>query len=216
MMLSSPATSSRVYALLKDDILRGRFAPRTTLIERSLADDYGTSVTPIRNAASQLVGERLLSLHAGGGYEIPNVGVAELRDLYFWHGQLVRSALNPKRIDAKPAVQLIIDPLPELTTPISIATATARLFSAIAAVSSSSELACAVASAGERLSVARLREPAVLNGVADELRAVQALTVRGRWSDLVRSIWAYHRRRQRRVAEIAAAIGSPSRDERSY
>src|SRR3546814_275806 len=103
-----------------------------------------------------------------------------------------------------------------LTTPISIATATARLFSAIAAVSSSSELACAVASAGERLSVARLREPAVLNGVADELRAVQALTVRGRWSDLVRSIWAYHRRRQRRVAEIAAAIGSPSRDERSY
>src|SRR3546814_2763447 len=87
MMLSSPATSSRVYALLKEAILRGRFAPRTTLIERSLADDYGTSVTPIRNAASQLVGERLLSLHAGGGYEIPNDGVAELSDLYFWHGR---------------------------------------------------------------------------------------------------------------------------------
>src|SRR3546814_616449 len=139
MMLSSPATSSRVYALLKEDILRGRFAPRTTLIERSLDDDYGTSVTPIRNAASQLVGERLLSLHAGGGYEIQNVGVDELSDLYCWHGQLVRSARNPKRIDAKPAVQLIIDPLPELTTPISIATATARLFSAIAAVSRSEE-----------------------------------------------------------------------------
>lgn len=216
MMLSSPATSSRVYALLKDDILRGRFAPRTTLIERSLADDYGTSVTPIRNAASQLVGERLLSPHAGGGYEIPNLGVAELRDLYFWHGHLVRSALNPKRIDAKPAMQMVVDPLPELTTPANIATATARLFSAIAAVSSSGELARAVASAGERLGVARLREPAVLNGVADELRAVQALTVEGRWPDLVRSIWAYHRRRQRRVIEIAAAVGGPNRDELSY
>src|SRR3546814_6930899 len=92
MMLSSPATSSRVYALLKEDILRGRFAPRTTLIERSLADDYGTSVTPIRNAASQLVGERLLSLHAGGGYEIPNVGVAAQSDLSIWTGQLDRQS----------------------------------------------------------------------------------------------------------------------------
>src|SRR3546814_4344158 len=94
MMLSNPATSSRVHALLKDDILRGRFLPRTILVERSLANDYGTSVTPVRNAACQLVGERLLALHAGGGYEIPDIGVVELRDLYFWHGQLVRSALR--------------------------------------------------------------------------------------------------------------------------
>lgn len=216
MMLSSPATSSRVYALLKNDILRGRFAPRTTLIERSLADDYGTSVTPIRTAASQLVGERLLSLHTGGGYEIPYIGAADLRDLYFWHGQLIRGALNPKRIDANQRERMAVDPLPELTTAASVANATARLFSTIAAISSSGELACAVASAGERLSVARLTEPAVLNGVADELRAVQTLTVQGRWSDLVRSIWAYHRRRQRRVVEIAAAIANPDRGEPSY
>src|SRR3546814_15203315 len=99
MMLSSPATSSREYALLKEDILRGRFAPRTTLIERSLADDYGTSVPPIRHAASQLVGERLLSLHAAGGHEIPTVGVAALSDLSFWHGQTFRIDLNTKLSD---------------------------------------------------------------------------------------------------------------------
>src|SRR3546814_1586165 len=51
-----------------------------------------------------LVGERLLALHAGGGYEIPDIGVVELRDLYFWHGQLVRSALNPRRIEDRKSV----------------------------------------------------------------------------------------------------------------
>src|SRR3546814_2610494 len=100
MMLSSPATSSRVYALLKEDVLRGRFAPRTTLMVRSLADDSVPSVTPIRNAAPQLVGERLLSLHAGGGYEIPHVGVDELSDLYFWHGQLVRRDRQNTRLNS--------------------------------------------------------------------------------------------------------------------
>src|SRR3546814_19033440 len=104
MMLSSPATSSRVYALLKEDILRGRFAPRTTLIERSLAEDYGTSVTPIRNAASQLVGARLLPQPAGGRYVIPNVRVAEHRDLAFLQGQLVSSPPNPNRHQTTPDV----------------------------------------------------------------------------------------------------------------
>lgn len=216
MMLSSPATSSRVYALLKDDILRGRFLPRTILIERSLANDYGSSVTPIRNAASQLVGERLLALHAGGGYEIPHFGVAALRDLYFWHGQLVRSALNPKRIDADRASAMAFDTDRELETPASIATAAAELFSAIGALSSSGELARAIASAGERLSVARLSEPRVLNRTAEELKAVQALTAQGRWSDLLSAIWAYHRRRQRRVEAIAVAIGSHGGDCLEY
>lgn len=210
MMLSNPATSSRVYASLKDDILRGRFLPRTILVERSLANDYGTSVTPVRNAACQLVGERLLALHAGGGYEVPDIGAAELRDFYFWHGQLVRSALNPRRIDASQVGSITLNLSRELTTPASIANAAAELFSAIGALSSNGELRRAIVSAGERLNVARLREPSVLNGTAEELLAVQTLTVQGRWSDLVSAIWAYHRRRQRRVDELAVAIGSNS------
>src|SRR3546814_746125 len=78
----------------------------------------------------------------------------------------------------------------------------------IGALSSNGELSRAIASAGERLNVARLREPGVLNSTAGELLAVQTLTAQGRWSDLVSAIWAYHRRRQRRVEEIAVAIGS--------
>lgn len=206
MMLSSPVTSSRVYAFLKADILRGRFLPRTILVERSLANDYGTSVTPVRNAACQLVGERLLALHAGGGYEIPDVGVAELRDLYFWHGQLVRTALNPRRIDASQSGGLALDLSRELSTSASMAAAAAELFTAIATLSPNSELRCAISSAGERLNLTRLREPSVLNGTAEELLAVQTLTARGRWSDLVSAIWAYHRRRLRRVEQLVVAI----------
>ena len=205
-MSSNPATASRIYNLLKADITAGRFAPGKLLVERSLAAEYGTSVTPVRNAASQLVGERLLAPHPGGGYELPMLDSEQLRDLYFWHSQLVRIALNPKRMIDPSDRHCAFEAVYDLSTPTGTALAAADLFGLIARLSPSQELQAAVLSAGDRLGAVRRVEPTLLNGTAEEIVAVQGLTAAGRWSDLVSAIWAYHRRRLRRAGELAVAL----------
>lgn len=204
-MSADAVTSSRVYAMMKADIVRGRFPPRTLLVERALADDYGASVTPIRNVAYQLVGERLLSLHSGGGYEIPAVTADSLRQLYSWHSQLIRMVLNAKRL-GEGMTELTVVSVESPSPIFEVAVAAEDLFSAIATLSPNVEHRKAVQSAAERLHAPRRMEATILNGTVEELAAVQALTAEGRRSDLVSAIWAYHRRRLRRVTELVAAL----------
>lgn len=206
-MSADAVTSSRVYAMMKADIVRGRFPPRTLLVERALAEDYGASVTPIRNVAHQLVGERLLSLHPGGGYEIPSVTADSLQQLYSWHSQLIRMALNPKRL-GEGMIELTVVSAENPPSVSEVAQAAENLFTRIAALSPNAEHRKAVQSAAERLHAPRRIEPTILNGTAEELAAVQALTAEGRRSDLVSAIWAYHRRRLRRVTELVAALNA--------
>ena len=82
-----------------------------------------------------------------------------------------------------------------------IADATTALFDGLAAGSRNAEHAAAIASAGARLYATRLRESLIKDRI-DELRAVWTATASGREPAIRDAIWAYHRRRLRRVPAL--------------
>ncbi|WP_017614665.1 GntR family transcriptional regulator [Nocardiopsis salina] len=71
----------RVYVLLREEVLSGRIAPRTRMGEVRLAERFGVSRTPVREALARLHSDGLVERRDNGFYAtVPNL--AELRDLY--------------------------------------------------------------------------------------------------------------------------------------
>ncbi|MFI6578342.1 GntR family transcriptional regulator [Nocardiopsis sp. NPDC050513] len=71
----------RVYALMREEVLSGRIGPHTRLGEVRLAERFGVSRTPVREALARLHSDGLVERRENGFYAtVPNL--AELRDLY--------------------------------------------------------------------------------------------------------------------------------------
>lgn len=75
------AVSSQTYVQLKQDILLFRFGPGMPLQEADLAQRYGGSRTPTREALRRLVQEGLI-VRKGRNYVVRVFTPAEVRDLY--------------------------------------------------------------------------------------------------------------------------------------
>jgi DNA-binding transcriptional MocR family regulator len=203
-------TSERVYQRLKVDILSGRYAPGAVLVVQSIADEYGVSISPVRDSAQRLIGERLLAAQPGGGFSLPEVSMESLRDLYIWHGQLIRQALKERVLAAREG-DLADARLADAPDPVTLASSASALFALIGARSRNQEHVHAIVSAGERLGIARLAEPELIPDIASELQAVWALAMFGPDAALRDAIWAYHRRRIRRVSRLVKEIAAMSR-----
>ncbi|MBO9375575.1 GntR family transcriptional regulator [Sphingomonas histidinilytica] len=198
-------TTERIYALLKADIIRGRYPPRSEIVATTIARECGVSIAPIRDSAQRLIGERLLVPLHGGGFAIPDITEQGLHDLLFWHGQLVRNAVNLHRTSSMHIH--VIDYEFNTESPEAMARTAGALFAAIATRAQNDEIAHAVLAAGDRLHAIRVKEAENLRGVGEELRAVQTLTADGPDQDLIQALWAYHRRRLRRIRQLVEAVG---------
>lgn len=78
-----PATTpDRIAEALRLDIIAGRFPPGMRLKIVPLADRYGTSAMPVREALRQLEGERLIELNAHRGAVVRLVTIAFVQDIY--------------------------------------------------------------------------------------------------------------------------------------
>lgn len=199
-MSSEPLAAEYAFRTLKSEICAGHRLPGALLIERALAQDYSMSVSPIREAAQRLLGERLVERVAGGGYRVSPVTAVSLRDLYAWHGQIIRLAVRQGHSDRMAAPFALPDIPDAQWTGTVIAQATAELFESLAGQSGNPEYLQAVRSAGDRLHIARLGEVGIFSNVREELRSLARLTG-GR--DLTKMIQAYHRRRVRHVDRLA-------------
>ena len=202
-MAPEPVTAERAYTLLKADLLSGRFIPGAAVVERMLAIEYGVSVSPFRDAAQRLVGEGLLELSPGGGYRMLLVTEESLRDLYRWHSHLVRLVLKTPTAAGARGRRTVIS---ATDNPNAIAIAATDMFRTLAKSCGSREYGRALTSATDRLHAARLRERKVLRNLEEELTSVEASTASGSESDRFATLWAYHRRRIRRVAKIVDAL----------
>lgn len=70
-----------VYAALRDAFTRGEFAPGAVLNLRSLADQLGTSMTPVREAVRRLVAEGALIDTASRTLAVPPFNIERMLDL---------------------------------------------------------------------------------------------------------------------------------------
>jgi len=189
------------YDALRRRSLTGVWPSGYRLEAARLAEELGVSITPVRDALNRLVGERLVYSTPGDGFRVPRFDETEFRTLLQWHHMLLFAALRNGR-----------GPLPLIDVPHGhdgIGERTALLFGAIAAAARNSELDWALNNAAARLGSFRRYEELVLDGVGEELDAIEHLAGNGAPRGTVRrAIDLYHRRR----ADCAADIAGLTRD----
>lgn len=75
-------TSLDGYRWLKNDIIRGNFQPDEKLRMSLLTSRYALGVGPLREALSQLVAERLVTVVNQKGYRVASMSEQELLDIF--------------------------------------------------------------------------------------------------------------------------------------
>src|ERR1700712_2918274 len=69
------------HAQLRHALLAGRFEPGTVLTLRSLAESFGTSITPVRDAVTRLVAQGVLQQGPRNSAIVTHLSRRELGDL---------------------------------------------------------------------------------------------------------------------------------------
>ena len=82
-----------VYSAIKEAILTQGLPGNTPLIESHLADEFGVSKTPVREALLRLSKEGLVDLESSRGASVHSLTPAEVRDLFEMRLQLEPFAL---------------------------------------------------------------------------------------------------------------------------
>lgn len=78
-----PVTAQDVaLARLRSDILTGELGPGDQVIQESLADRYGVSRVPLREALKMLESEGQVIYHPNRGYFVAELSVADLEEVY--------------------------------------------------------------------------------------------------------------------------------------
>lgn len=200
--MSPGVTFERVYHALKDQLGSGRFAAGEHLEPAALSQDLNASITPVRDALHRLAGEGLVEAPRGDGFRTPLVTEIGLRHRYRWNGALLVLAARSRRGGEPPA-------LGGWSVDDGIVEATEHLFLMLAGWPGNPEHAAAVARLNDRLRPVRRREGDFLTGLDDELGAIADLMRAAAWPPLRRALAAFHRRRERIVAELVAALVAP-------
>jgi DNA-binding GntR family transcriptional regulator len=74
-------TSERIYQDLRQSIILGQYRPGERLNADALAEHYGVSNTPVREALQMLRQEELVSIKPHSGYFVTQITLRQLRDL---------------------------------------------------------------------------------------------------------------------------------------
>jgi DNA-binding GntR family transcriptional regulator len=97
--------NDRAYQALKRGLISGSFRPGQLLIIRNIADRYGISTTPVREALQRLVAERLLVMLPNRSIAVPLLSVEKFTELYRVRcaleglaGELATEKIGPKEI----------------------------------------------------------------------------------------------------------------------
>ena len=98
-MTKTGPLSERVYVRLCADLVAGTIAPGDPLVQEQLAESYGVSRTPIRDALNRLVHEGLAELTPGAGYTAAGLTQTRVADVYEVRREL--EALAIRQFQAK-------------------------------------------------------------------------------------------------------------------
>ncbi|GGE07409.1 GntR family transcriptional regulator [Aureimonas endophytica] len=73
--------NDRAYDRIKDGLMAATFRPGQVLVIRNLAETYGVSTTPVREALQRLVAERLLVLLPNRSIAVPELEAAKYAEI---------------------------------------------------------------------------------------------------------------------------------------
>lgn len=198
--MNAGVTFERVYRALKEQLGSGRFTAGQHLEPVALSHDLNVSITPVRDALHRLAGEGLVETPGREGFRTPWVTEIGLRHLYRWNGVLLgwgaqgRDGGHDGFRDSE---------IQDAGGPIEAAE---RLFLTISARSGNPEHRAAITRLNDRLRPARQAELIVLADCEEEVAALSAALAADESRRLKRSLAAFHRRRERQVDEIVAAL----------
>jgi DNA-binding GntR family transcriptional regulator len=88
--ITTTTKAEAAYAELRARILDGSLAPGASLEQSTIAQDYGISTTPVREALRRLESEQLVVVKAHHGPRVAELSTSELHDLF-----AVRLELDP-------------------------------------------------------------------------------------------------------------------------
>lgn len=74
--------NDRAYTALKRGLISGTFRPGQALVIRTVAENYGISTTPVREALQRLVAERLLIMQQNRSIVVPHLSIEKFTELY--------------------------------------------------------------------------------------------------------------------------------------
>jgi DNA-binding GntR family transcriptional regulator len=199
-------TADRVYRDLKRTIMLGRYKPGGSITVTAVADEFATSISPVRDALERMVGERIVDTQTGGGFLVPMLTRSATYNLYSWHADIVRLAVKAmakgEAIGPFPGIQAE----EELGRQVLLADLTADFFERVGACSNNAEHHAAIVSAGARLHTLRLRE-SLLPRLEQELETLWNVTMAGNKNDIRLAMWHYHRRRLSKAKALTNAAG---------
>lgn len=197
-MSADHALSERAYTDLKRDLIEGRLVPGRINIGQ-LADRYGMSATPIREAMLRLVGEDLLDMPTAGGFEIPVLDEIAVRHLYTLSQYLMLTAAS-----CRSSLLAVHDFNEECHSgappPIEC------LFDSLAKGTQNAALMFFVQNLNDRMRRIRRAEEGKLSGLHREFAALRGQIEHGSRQSIRRSVIAYHRRRLRNLPEILSVL----------
>lgn len=105
MKIEHRTLNDRAYAELRKGLITGTFRPGQVLVIRSLAETYGISTTPVREALQRLVAERLLEMQPNRSIAVPFLSVERFEELVRIRtaleglaGELAASHIRPSHI----------------------------------------------------------------------------------------------------------------------
>lgn len=201
-MSAIQSKSSLLYTRVRHALRSGRYAPGQRIDPATIAEEFHTSVTPVRFALYRLVGEGLLTDHARSGLYVPLLTEVALRDLYDWMERLLLMACD---MGAKP---VLVDP-GEFDAAVigdDVATTTWSLFDAIARATDHRSLHQAVEQANDRLAPIRWAGRGRVDDASEELSALIRHWREHDLRSLKSGLSAYHERRRQLVPRIVATL----------
>jgi DNA-binding GntR family transcriptional regulator len=185
------------YRRLKRSLMEGVWPQGAKLEALKLADEFGVSMTPVRDSLNRLAGEHLVELQPGEGYRVPQLSERVLRDLLEVNVELLILAV--RRSDASAPVAEMQNDDADLAGRIP------AIFSQIASRSGNTILAELVRALGERLQVVRKVEPHILTDTGSELETIRTL-FRARDPALPAALRSYHQRRRMHASDLIASL----------
>lgn len=81
MPLSRANLSTQLYENLREALMDGHYRPGQRLTISSFAEQYGTSITPVREAIFRLASERALEVRAATSIMVPKLTPKDLREI---------------------------------------------------------------------------------------------------------------------------------------